>query len=128
MKLLHLRYKYVLFILSHSTLNYSTESMYTHFFISTWTFWHEPSLSTFCAYFFRPEPSCAMCLIFLKLKPSCAYSAKGITLNFSLFLAKLCLWCAYSFRQKPSCAMCLIFSKKEAFMCLIGHVLIKKWV
>ena len=59
--------------------------IYTHFFISTWTFWHEPSLSTFCAYFLRPKPSCAMCLIFLKLKPSCAYSAKWVTLKKAFF-------------------------------------------
>ena len=45
------------------------------FFISTWAFWQKPSLSTYCAYFFRQKPSCAMCLIFLKKKPSCAYSA-----------------------------------------------------
>ena len=32
---------------------------YTHFFISTWTFWQKPSLSTFCAYFLRPKPPCA---------------------------------------------------------------------
>ena len=149
------------------------EFNYTHFFISTWTLWQKPSLSTYCANFFRQKPSCAMCLIFFekkslhvliqpselhvktlmclimclffstkafmchvinffwKKKPSCAYLAKWITLNFlakAFVLAKLCLWCAYLFRQKPSCAMCFIFSKKKAFMCLIGHVLIKKWV
>ena len=32
---------------------------YAHFFISTWTFWQKPSLSTFCAYFLRPKPPCA---------------------------------------------------------------------
>ena len=80
------------------------------------TFWQKPSLSTYCAYFFRQKPSRALCLIFLKKKASCAYSAKWITLNFlakAFVLAKLCLWCAYFFRQKPSCAMCLIFSTKK---------------
>jgi len=69
------------------------------FFISTWTFWHEPSLSTFCAYFLRPKPSCAMCLIFLKLKPSCAYSAHWITLKMCLFFSSKAS-CAYFFRRR----------------------------
>ena len=111
--------------LSFSAINGLIFFSYTHFFISTWTFWHEPSLSTFCAYFLRPKPSCAMCLIFLKLKPSCAYSAKVITLKKAFFGQIVLVMCLFFFVGGFMCYV-LNFFKKWAFMCLWGHVLIKK--
>ena len=98
---------------------------YTHFFISTWTFWQKPLLSTYCAYFFRQKPSCAMCLIFLKKKAFMCLFSQVNYIEKKPFLAKLCLWCAYFFRQKPSCAMCLIFSKKSLHV-LMGPCAYKK--
>ena len=85
---------------------------YTHFFISTWTFWHEPSLSTYCAHFFRQKPSCFMCLIFLKkslyvlIQPCKFHWTFGpkplLSTNRGYFL-----------QQKPLCAMCLFFWNKK---------------
>ena len=73
-----------------------------------------------CLFFSTKAFMCYVLNFFWKKKAfMCLFS------QVNYMLKPLCaLSCAYFFRQKPSCAMCLIVSKK-AFMCLIGHVLIK---
>ena len=100
-KLFIIMYKYI-------TKNANFISIYTHFFISTWTFRQKPSLSTYCAYFFRRKPSCAMCLIFLKK-----------SLHVLIHCRVMCLF----FSTKAF--MCLFFSTK-AFMCYVLNFFEKK--
>ena len=104
------------FSLNINRFHWAVGFMYTHFFISTWTFWQKPSLSTYCAYFFRQKPSCAMCLIFLKKK---AFMCLFTQVNYiELFGQSLCF-------GQIVLVMCLFFSTK-AFMCYVLNFFEKK--
>ena len=94
---------------------------YTHFFISTWTFWQKPSLSAYCAYFFRQKPSFAMCLIFLKKSLHVLIQPSELHWKKALF-GPNCACDVLLFFDKSLHVLCAYFFWKKAFVCLFSQV------